>query len=216
MKNDNISSFKKQIIKLNKNSNISPINKRNKNTDMKYVDNQSPKRLNKPNVNKSPNLPQVKSTYDENTINEENKNNILLNKKDLVNEESDNLRISRKFTHDKNLEFIKKLAVKIDIIKINPIKYSTNAFRNSVEKFKIIKEYYGKNEKKKNDTYYYSISTGNNSELIKKCMLHRENWKENNGSDFNFRWQPTSNRLDYSLFVKNNFPTRVIKFNLDR
>ena len=119
------------------------------------------------------------------------------------------MRISRKFTHEKNLEFIKKLAGKIDIIKINPINYNSNAFRNSVEKFKVVKEYYGKPEKKKNDIYYYSILPGNNSELIRKCMLLRENWKEDNGCDFNFRWQQTSNRLDFSLFEKNSFSTKV-------
>ncbi len=44
---------------------------------------------------------------------------------------------------------------------------------------------------------------GNNSNLLKKCMLHRTNWKEcqnSNATHFNLKWQPVSSGTDYDSF----------------
>jgi len=57
--------------------------------------------------------------------------------------------------------------------------------------------------------YKYSVISGNNSALIKKCMLLRhDRWEECNHFDklYNFKWQPTSRGINFNQ--NNNMGTR--------
>ena len=59
--------------------------------------------------------------------------------------------------------------------------------------------------------YKYSVISGNNSALIKKCMLLRhDRWEECNHFDklYNFKWQPTSRGINFNQ--NNNMGTRQL------
>lgn len=62
---------------------------------------------------------------------------------------------------------------------------------------------------KQQKKYAFHIGQGNNSAIVKKMMLLREDrWEETNSFDklFNFRWQPWARGLKYSSV--NNFGVR--------
>jgi hypothetical protein len=57
----------------------------------------------------------------------------------------------------------------------------------------------------------YAIGKGNNSNMIRKCMLLRnERWEETNSFDklYNFKWQPISRGIAFDQI--NNFGTRQL------
>ena len=62
-----------------------------------------------------------------------------------------------------------------------------------------------------NKIYYYSISKGNNSELIQTCMKNRLRWKDSNTiqSNLHLIWTPTSNTINYSLMTSDNDPSKL-------
>jgi hypothetical protein len=58
----------------------------------------------------------------------------------------------------------------------------------------------------KDKIYYYTVVPGNNSELIKKVMEHRLNWRDSIPAKTlicNFKWQHISMGLDYSALSKS-------------
>ena len=133
---------------------------------------------------------------------------------DIDNKKIKIARSSRKETHYKNLQFIKKLSEKIEVIKINQSQ-SPDLERNSIEKNKLVKHYYGKIDKKRNEIYYYKILPGNNSNLIRKCIEYRYNWKEDTIVVCNFLWQQTSVGIDYTLYNKFSNINKVEYFHQD-
>ena len=52
----------------------------------------------------------------------------------------------------------------------------------------------------------YIIAPGNNSNIVKKCMVHRINWKECSSlsNHFNFKWQPVSSGTNYDSFNRTS------------
>jgi hypothetical protein len=120
------------------------------------------------------------------------------------------LKLTRKETHHKNLDFIKKLSQKIEVIKIRPSTISPDADRNSIERQKLVKQMYGKHDKKKTENvFFYNIIQGNNSSIIRKCMMTRENWREDLSGNFHFRWQQTSAGIDFTIFNKFSIMSKV-------
>ena len=64
--------------------------------------------------------------------------------------------------------------------------------------------------------YKFVVVSGNNSNIIRKCMqLRAERWEETNSSDklYNFKWQPVSFGINFK--ANNSFGTRQLVNHFD-
>jgi hypothetical protein len=122
-------------------------------------------------------------------------------------------KLMNKESHHKNLEFLKKLTEKVELAKSLT---STSKERNHVDtRNKLVKVHYFKPEKKEIKEvssklmYYYSVIPGNNSQLIKNSLAFRDSWKEDNML-YNFRWQQSSNGIDYTVMNKGSTFRQIV------
>jgi hypothetical protein len=128
--------------------------------------------------------------------------------------------------HNKNLEHLKKLN---GILEASKIRSSSSMKKEtSIERFSRIKKFFNSNSQLNNQKikkdeenkkeaknskfiYTYLIIRGNNSDLIKRCMQLRENWREAGVFEAaNFRWQQSSSGLDFSLYSTFNTGRRIV------
>ena len=67
---------------------------------------------------------------------------------------------------------------------------------------------------KPTEYYLFSISEGNNSQLIRKCFTHRLNWKEINDPyiKVHYKWQPTSQGIRFELLSRHSHKQMVNHF----
>ena len=154
------------------------------------------------------NLNVIKSSKEniaQNTNNKSNNNNI----KTKNNFFNSNNKLFKRFKKHKSLDFNSKITLNRLIISQNEIKdlvikkdNKTPEKKNAIINIHLESNNYKNiNTNKKTSNYTYHIMPGNNSKLIERCLLNRENWVKasDDKKEFsNLIWTPLSCQINFN------------------
>ena len=96
-------------------------------------------------------------------------------------------------------------------IEVNSNLHAPKTFLKTVNKDSSLRR--PRSPKSKHVDYWYVILPGNNSDLIRRCMQQRLNWKECANKEtnlFNLKWKESSKGVDFSVLTKNNANRQLV------
>ena len=142
------------------------------------------------------------STHEEKS-NQKQSSNLNSNNKSYKSSFNLKIQLNNSNNKEKEKEKEKSLIKSIRVEKLNPIKINEGSSERHA-KDKDANRAKMKQRLKDFNSLHYLILPGNASYLVKHCMCHRTNWKEQFKyiNYYNFKWQQLSNGIDYTNLGK--------------